>query len=83
MKRYVLSAEAKQDLADIRSYFVETADISVARYVLREIKNALVFLSRMPGVGHSREDLTDKPLKFWSVFSYLIIYKALSLIGGN
>jgi hypothetical protein len=24
--------------------------------------------------GHYREDLTDPPLKFWTVFSYLIVY---------
>jgi toxin ParE1/3/4 len=34
------------------------------------------FLSRTPGAGHLREDLTDTTVKFWPVFSYLIIYKA-------
>ena len=28
----------------------------------------------MPGLGHRRQDLTDRPLKFWSVYSYLIVY---------
>lgn len=28
-----------------------------------------------PGLGHLREDLTDEPLRFWPVHSYLIIYR--------
>jgi toxin ParE1/3/4 len=29
---------------------------------------------RGPALGHAREDLTDRPLKFWSVYSYLVVY---------
>ena len=32
----------------------------------------------MPGIGHSREDLTDKPVKFSTVFLYLLIYDPAS-----
>jgi plasmid stabilization system protein ParE len=32
------------------------------------------FLGGSPEAGHFREDLTDKPVKFWPVFSYLIVY---------
>jgi antitoxin ParD1/3/4/toxin ParE1/3/4 len=32
-------------------------------------------LARTPGMGHLREDLADEPLKFWPVYSYLIIYR--------
>jgi len=75
VKRYNLSAEAKQDLADIRAYLTEEGGARVARQVLKQIKDALDFLSRTPGAGHLREDLTDASVKFWPVFSYLIIYK--------
>lgn len=75
MKRYNLSDEAKQDLADIRAYLTEEAGVRVARQVMKQIKDALDFLSRTPGAGHSREDLTAAPLKFWSVYSYLIVYR--------
>ena len=34
----------------------------------------MAFLAITPGAGHSRENLTDEPVKFWPVFSYLIIY---------
>ena len=29
----------------------------------------------MPGMGHVREDLTQRPLRFWPVGQYLIIYR--------
>jgi len=33
----------------------------------------------MPGKGHVREDLTSEPgLLFWSVGSYLVVYRARS-----
>jgi plasmid stabilization system protein ParE len=28
----------------------------------------------MPEIGHTRADLTARPVKFWSVYSYLIVY---------
>jgi antitoxin ParD1/3/4 len=28
----------------------------------------------MPGQGHTRKDLTDLPVLFWPVGSYLIVY---------
>ena len=33
----------------------------------------------MPGMGHCRQDLTDRPVKFWGVYSYLIVYDPASL----
>jgi plasmid stabilization system protein ParE len=77
-RRYVLSEPATHDLDLIKSYLVEHAGVPVARHVLREIRNALQFLATRPGVGHLREDLTDQPVKFWPVFSYLIIYNPAS-----
>lgn len=29
----------------------------------------------MPGIGHKREDLTNRDVRFWRIHSYLIIYK--------
>ena len=30
--------------------------------------------AKTPGIGHTREDLTDRPLEFWNVYSYLVVY---------
>jgi toxin ParE1/3/4 len=90
VRRYVLAPEAEQDLDDIKDYLVKVAGVSVARYVLRQLKDSVVFLGRTPGAGHVREDLTDINVKFWPVFSYLIIYRPASrpieivrIIHGN
>ena len=74
MRRYALSSEAQQDLRDIRAYYLKEANARVARYVIREITSAFEFLAVTPGAGHSRSDLTNEPMKFWQVFSYLIVY---------
>lgn len=74
MERYLLTSDAQQDLAEIKAYLVQQGGKRLARYVLREIREALRLLGRTPEAGHWREDLTDAPLKFWTVFSYLIVY---------
>ncbi len=77
-KRYILAPEAEQDLDDIKDYVKKEGGTRAAHYVLRQIRDAVVFLGNTPGAGHLREDLTDADVKFWPVFSYLIIYKPAS-----
>lgn len=74
MARYILSPEAKEDLRDIRGYLVSQGGKRLARYVLHEITAAFRLLASHPEAGHLRQDLTPLPVKFWSVFSYLIAY---------
>ena len=38
------------------------------------IYDAVERIAERPGIGHTREDLTDRALKFWSVYSYLVVY---------
>ena len=74
MTRYRLSLEAESDLDEIKRYLTEQSGVVIARHVLREIRLALRFLAATPGAGHKREDLTDEPVRFWSIFSYMIVY---------
>ncbi len=74
MKRYRLSPEARSDLDDISRYLVAQGGPGLARRVLAAIRAALQFLADNPGAGHGRADLTEEPVKFWPVFSYLIVY---------
>jgi toxin ParE1/3/4 len=71
---YVLSPEAREDIRDIRDYLVSRGDHRLARYVLQEVRAAFRVLVSHPEAGHFRRDLTPLPVKFWSVFSYLIVY---------
>jgi plasmid stabilization system protein ParE len=76
--RYLVSPEAKLDLRDISGYLVSQGGKRLARYVLQEINAAFRLLASHPEAGHFRRDLTDLPVKFWSVFSYLIVYDPAS-----
>jgi len=42
--------------------------------VLQEMTAAFRLLASHPAAGHLRQNLTTLPVKFWSVFSYLIVY---------
>jgi toxin ParE1/3/4 len=42
--------------------------------VRQAIDDAIGKLVVNPGIGHTRDDLTDRALKFWSVYSYLVVY---------
>jgi len=35
----------------------------------------MAFLAGSPGAGHLRPDLTDENVKFFPVYSYLIVYR--------
>jgi toxin ParE1/3/4 len=74
--RYLLSPEAKADIGEIRDYLVSKGGPRLARYILREMTEAFRLLAANPEAGHHRDDLTPLPVKFWPVFSYLIVYQA-------
>ncbi len=74
MKRYTIAPEAAEDIKAIRAYLKHEAGLRAAQSTINKIRDAFAFLSRTPGAGHLREDLTDLPVKFWPVFSYLVIY---------
>ncbi len=39
------------------------------------ILDKIAFLATTPGAGHRREDLTDEVVKFFPVYSYLVVYR--------
>ncbi|HEY7089405.1 MAG TPA: type II toxin-antitoxin system RelE/ParE family toxin [Tepidisphaeraceae bacterium] len=75
MKRYLLTPEAQGDLEHIVEYIRVEAGASRAARVLSEIRGAFRKLAGMPGMGHFREDLLDEHYKFWTVYSYVIVYR--------
>ena len=74
MKRFVLTKPAERDLDEIKDYLVEKAGPAIARRVMKDIRSGLVLLASESGDGSVREDLTSRPVKFWPVYSYLIVY---------
>lgn len=41
-----------------------------------DLREAMRRLADFPGSGHLREDPTDEPVRFWCVYSYLIVYRS-------
>jgi plasmid stabilization system protein ParE len=76
MSRYALTTEAQEDLRGIRQHLIEEAGSRVACYVLTKFVASFRVLASTPSIGHLREDLTTREdLRFWRVFSYLIVYR--------
>jgi plasmid stabilization system protein ParE len=75
MKRFILSPEAAADIRGIWLYIAKD-NIKAARRVRLTIFDACQRVAQYPGIGHGREDLTDKPVLFWVVDPYLIVYHA-------
>jgi plasmid stabilization system protein ParE len=75
MTAYILAPEALQDLQELWDY-IATENLDAADRMIDTLFAAFERLAAMPGLGHRREDLTDRPLRFWTVDTYLVIYRA-------
>ncbi len=75
MSEFVLSPVANRDLDEIWEYIAEDSIAAADRW-LAKLEKAINMLAEMPGIGHTRTDLTDKPVLFYPVGRYLIIYRA-------
>jgi len=68
MPTYVLSPDALQDLQDIWD-FIAFDNTQAADQLEDEFFKAFEMLTRQPRMGHTRLDLTDRDVRFWSVAS--------------
>jgi plasmid stabilization system protein ParE len=71
--RFIFTEEAETDLLEILDYLADERESAAVR-VRDAIYDAVEKIAERPGIGHTREDLTDRALKFWSVYSYLVVY---------
>jgi antitoxin ParD1/3/4/toxin ParE1/3/4 len=63
------------DLASIWRYIRTQGSEEMADRVESVIRERIVLLARNPRAGHWRKDLTDVPVRFFPVYSYLIVYR--------
>ena len=73
-RQLIITPRAKSDLDEIWEYIARDsfdAAYRVEEELHREIRNLVQF----PGKGHSREEVDDHTLRFWKVYSYLIVYR--------
>jgi len=73
MSGFVLHPEAHKDLEEVWEY-VAADNLDAADRVREEIYEAIQSLVPFPHIGHSRPDLTARPLRFQSVRDYVIAY---------
>jgi len=74
VKRFVLSPAATADVEQIEVFLDEHAPHATDA-VLGGLRDAMRRIARTPRLGHLREDLLDEPLRFYPVWSYLVIYR--------
>jgi plasmid stabilization system protein ParE len=74
---YRLTKRAEADIEAIAD-FIAADSIDAAVKVIVALEDAFALLASRPSIGHARDDLTDRPLKFWSVYSYLVVYEPAS-----
>lgn len=75
MVGYILVPEARADLLDILNYIADDSIDSALRVHSRFVE-VFELLAENPDVGHYREDLTSRPVRFFPVYSYLVVYLA-------
>ena len=73
--RFVLAPQAVADLADIWRYIRNQSSAKMADNVESVIRDKFAFLSETPEAGHHRRNLTNEKVKFFPVYSYLIVYR--------
>jgi antitoxin ParD1/3/4/toxin ParE1/3/4 len=73
MSGFVLHPQAYTDLEEIWEYLAADS-LDAADRVREEIYAAIQSLVPFPYIGHSRPDLTARPLRFQSVRDYVIAY---------
>lgn len=74
---YRLTPEAQANVNKIGA-FIANDSVDAALRVLDAFDDAFNLLAATPEIGHTREDLTSRPVKFWGVYSYLIVYDPAS-----
>ena len=72
--RFVLSPEAAADLREIVDFIAEDSPAAARRF-LTKLREEIGRVAAHPAIGHLRKDLTDRPLRFWPVARYLVIYR--------
>lgn len=73
--RFVLSPQALEDLATIWEYTRAHSTAEIADRVESVIRERISFLARNPRAGHWRKDITKATVRFFPVYSYLIVYR--------
>lgn len=75
MSRFVLSPAAAADVEGIAEFLDARAPRATGP-VLRGLRDGMRRIAARPGIGRLRRDLSDEPLRFYVVWSWLVIYRS-------
>ena len=75
MPGYYLVPQARTDLREILSYIADDS-VDASHKILDRFLEIFELLGENPDMGHFRDDLTTHPVRFFPVYSYLVIYLA-------
>jgi toxin ParE1/3/4 len=75
MKRCILSAQARQDLKDIKNYIARDSLDNAERFV-DSIAERFQALANFPGMGRSYDNLSPL-LRGFPISNYIIFYRSL------
>jgi plasmid stabilization system protein ParE len=73
MPGFVLAPAAVDDLSEIWLH-IAAESAATADRIENQMFEAFERLAQHPGLGHRREDLTDRDVRFWPVESFVIVY---------
>lgn len=80
MRPYVLAPVAEADIREIVDY-IAADNFDAAMRLVDDFYDAFARLAEFPDLGHRRPDLTDRPVRFWTVRQrYLVVYRDQSPI---
>jgi plasmid stabilization system protein ParE len=74
VSRYRLTKPALADLEEILGYIADDRPSAAERVGARFV-STFEALATNPHMGHVREDLTERPVRFWPLYSYLVVYR--------
>ena len=74
MRKLLIEPQARVDLLEIWHHIAPDS-LTAASRVLEELEAGIRGLVPFPGKGHTRADVNDRRLWFWSVRSYVIAYR--------
>ena len=75
MSAYLLAREAKTDIRAAWRYIARESPAAAERW-FDDLSATFDLLARNPAIGHTRTDLTQRPILFWPKGSFLILCRA-------
>jgi plasmid stabilization system protein ParE len=72
--RYSLASEAQTDLFEIWRRIAEDS-VELADRIDGEFPDLFESLGRMPSQGHTRKYLTNRPVLFFPMYSFVVVYQ--------